>query len=253
MALVIDLKPNEKILVGNTMITNDKQRTRLHIEGDAPILREKNTMTADQATTPAKKLYFILQSVYLLPADRAMERFDDYFSHLENMTLIAPQISDFLDEISKNLIQGTYYKGMKLVQDLINNEENNETPTPPIKKKSDTTAMSQNVMEAQLLNQSAEQLQSLYDQWETTPNEDKESIISYNRKLWMVFFDGVNENHDQRVTLKNPESFDLQNNIINLYNFIFKRSSDVVKSDDRDKLKTLIAINVQTANALRDA
>jgi flagellar biosynthesis regulator FlbT len=41
MALIIDLKPGEKILIGTAVITNDSQRTRLHISGDAAILREK--------------------------------------------------------------------------------------------------------------------------------------------------------------------------------------------------------------------
>ena len=48
MALVIDLKPNEKVIVGNAVITNDKQRTRLHIAGDAPILREKGKLQIDR-------------------------------------------------------------------------------------------------------------------------------------------------------------------------------------------------------------
>ena len=42
MALIIDLKPNEKVLVGTAVITNDKSRSRLHISGEAAILREKD-------------------------------------------------------------------------------------------------------------------------------------------------------------------------------------------------------------------
>ena len=251
MALVIDLKPNEKVLVGNTMITNDNQRTRLHIEGDAPILREKDTMTEDDAVTPAKKLYFILQAIYLLPADRAMEKFDDYFAHIETMASIAPQVSDFLSDINIHLIQGTYYKGMKLVQDLINHEESNSLPEKDEKVASDDSSMTQNMMEAQLLEQSAEQLQTLYDSWDNTAIEDKENIISYNRKLWMVFFDGANENQDTRTTHKADGAFDLQKNIINLYNFIFKRSADIIKNNDKEKIKTLISLNLETGKVLR--
>jgi|GEM_PF-138810 len=251
MALVIDLKPHEKVLVGNTMITNDNQRTRLRIEGDAPILREKDTMSEEQASTPAKKLYFILQAIYLLPADRAMDKFGDYFDHIHGMRLIAPQIEAYTSLISAHVIQGTYYKGMKMVQDLINHEEKNTLPEVEHTIDSNDQSMTQNLMEAQLLKQSADQMQSLYDQWDDVSIEDKEATVSYNRKLWMVFFDGVNENHDQRVTNKTPEKFDLQHNIINLYNFIFKRSSDIVKNNNREKLKTLIAINRETAKALQ--
>ena len=57
MALIIDLKPKEKIIIGNAVITNDEQRTRLHIEGDSPILREKDIMTEAQANSPCKRIY----------------------------------------------------------------------------------------------------------------------------------------------------------------------------------------------------
>jgi flagellar protein FlbT len=58
MALIIDLKPGEKILVGTAVITNDSQRTRLHISGDAAILREKDVMKEEEANTPSKKNLF---------------------------------------------------------------------------------------------------------------------------------------------------------------------------------------------------
>ena len=40
MALKIELKPGERFILGNAVITNDDQRTRLFVEGSAPILRE---------------------------------------------------------------------------------------------------------------------------------------------------------------------------------------------------------------------
>ena len=55
MALVIDLKPGEKILIGEAVITNDSQRTRLHIAGDAPIMREKDVLQETEADTPSKR------------------------------------------------------------------------------------------------------------------------------------------------------------------------------------------------------
>ena len=61
MALVIDLKPGEKVLVGTAVITNDKQRTRLHIAGDAAILREKDVLKEEDALTSCQKIYFLIQ------------------------------------------------------------------------------------------------------------------------------------------------------------------------------------------------
>ncbi len=45
MALKVELKPRERIIIGDCVITNDDQRTRLLIDGHAPILREKDIMT----------------------------------------------------------------------------------------------------------------------------------------------------------------------------------------------------------------
>ena len=59
MALIIDLKPSERIIIGDALITNDTARTRLHIEGDAPILREKDILRPDEADSPSKKIYLI--------------------------------------------------------------------------------------------------------------------------------------------------------------------------------------------------
>ncbi len=45
MALKVELKPGERIIIGDCVITNHDQRTRLLIEGQAPILREKDILT----------------------------------------------------------------------------------------------------------------------------------------------------------------------------------------------------------------
>ena len=57
MPLKIELKPNERLIVGNALITNDRERTRLYIDGNVPILREKYILTEEQADTPCKKVY----------------------------------------------------------------------------------------------------------------------------------------------------------------------------------------------------
>jgi len=56
MALVIDLKPGEKLLIGESVITNDSQRTRLHIAGYSPIIREKDVVKEQEADTPCKRI-----------------------------------------------------------------------------------------------------------------------------------------------------------------------------------------------------
>ena len=42
MALKVELKPGERILIGESVITNGDQRARFLIDGTAPILRERD-------------------------------------------------------------------------------------------------------------------------------------------------------------------------------------------------------------------
>ena len=50
MALKVELKPGERIIIGDCVVTNADQRTRLVIEGEAPILREKDILTPSAPT-----------------------------------------------------------------------------------------------------------------------------------------------------------------------------------------------------------
>ena len=65
MPLRVELKPFERIVIGETVLINSGTRTSFLIDGEAPILREKDTVTAETANTPVKRLYFCLQMMYL--------------------------------------------------------------------------------------------------------------------------------------------------------------------------------------------
>ncbi len=120
MALVIDLKPQEKILIGEAVVTNSSQRTRLHIAGDAPIIREKDIMKEEDANSPCKKIYFLIQCMYISP--KPEDYHDTYFKHVEEIQKAAPTTSIFFMQINEHIIAGTYYKAMKLAQQLIEHE-----------------------------------------------------------------------------------------------------------------------------------
>ena len=121
MALVIDLKPNEKILIGTAVITNDSQRTRLHIAGDAAILREKDVMREEEADSPCKKIYFLVQCMYL--ARNPKEYHQKYFDLVRDIQMAAPSTTGFFLNINEKIIEGHYYKAMKDARELINYEQ----------------------------------------------------------------------------------------------------------------------------------
>ncbi len=120
MALVIDLKPQEKILIGEAVITNSSQRTRLHIAGDAPIIRQKDIMQEDEADTPCKRIYFLIQCMYI--AKKPEDYHESYFDAVKEVQKAAPSSTIFFVQINENILAGTYYKAMKLAQQLIEHE-----------------------------------------------------------------------------------------------------------------------------------
>jgi flagellar biosynthesis repressor protein FlbT len=120
MALVIDLKPHEKILIGEAVITNDSQRTRLHIAGDAPILREKDVMQEQDADTPCKKIYFLIQCMYL--SAKPAEYHKKYFELIHEIQHAAPTSTIFFMQINDQIMGDNYYKAMKLGRQLIEHE-----------------------------------------------------------------------------------------------------------------------------------
>jgi len=120
MALVIDLKPQEKILIGDAVITNSAQRARLHIAGDSPILREKDILKEEDADSPCKRIYFLVQCMYLARDPKIYH--EKYFDQVKEVQSASPSSNVFIMQINDQIIEGTYYKALKLAKQLIDHE-----------------------------------------------------------------------------------------------------------------------------------
>lgn len=121
MALKVELKPGERIILGDCVITNDNQRTRLFIEGKAPILREKDILTAESADTPAKRIYFAVQLMYL---DGNVDAHADQFLRLgQDYLKAAPSSADIIERINNKILTGDLYKALREAKALISHEE----------------------------------------------------------------------------------------------------------------------------------
>jgi flagellar protein FlbT len=121
MGLKIELKPGERIIVGDSMITNDDRRTRLVIEGDAPILRQKDILTHQTADTPCKRIYLAIQLMYL---DHDPKKHHEvYFELVNDVVKAAPSTRPYLDRINNHISTGSFYKALKDAHLLIHHEE----------------------------------------------------------------------------------------------------------------------------------
>ena len=67
MSLKVELKPFERIIIGQSVITNSETRTRLLIDGKAPILREKDILTAEtgkpRAEVYGNELFYVCDTI----------------------------------------------------------------------------------------------------------------------------------------------------------------------------------------------
>jgi flagellar biosynthesis repressor protein FlbT len=121
MALKVELKPGEKIILGDCVITNDDQRTRLLIEGQVPVLREKDILTPQTADTPAKRIYLAIQLMYV--SKEPLSYHDFYFSLVRDITKAAPSVWPFIESINNHILTGELYKALKDAKKLIAYEE----------------------------------------------------------------------------------------------------------------------------------
>src|SRR5690606_8610165 len=80
----------------------------------------------------------------------------------------------------------------------------------------------QRELEAHILLKSARFMEDLQKDWENVTPELLEETLKYNRQIWMLFYD---------TAIENPEGNrpnDLRSNIVNLANFVFKRSLEIM-------------------------
>lgn len=121
MPLKVEIKPGERIILGDSVITNQGHRARLFIEGDEPILREKDILRPADADTPCKKIYLLVQMMYL--SDDPAQHFKLYFDLIGDVQKAAPSTMSRIDRINKQILTGAYYKALKEARALIAYEE----------------------------------------------------------------------------------------------------------------------------------
>jgi flagellar protein FlbT len=121
MALKVELKPSERIIVGNAVIRNGEQRTRFFIEGDAPILREKDILTPTTAETPAKKIYLAVQLMYLQNDLSSHNKI--YFPLVRDFLAAAPSAMPIIADINNRILSGDLYKALRSAKKLVAYEQ----------------------------------------------------------------------------------------------------------------------------------
>jgi flagellar protein FlbT len=128
MPLRVELKPFERIIIGESVIINSGTRTSFLIDGEAPILRERDTVTAETATTPVKRLYFCVQMMYLkndIPRYRTQ-----YLGFLRDLREAVPGAREVSDAVNNHVSAGALYKALKEIRKLMKVEQETLAMSP---------------------------------------------------------------------------------------------------------------------------
>jgi len=123
MALKITLKPNEKMIVSGAVVTNGNiKNTDLIIENNVPVLRQKDILSEADATSPCSRIYFIIQLMYI-DEENLTEHQPTYWKLVRELLDAVPRLAKHIDQINENILEGNFYRALKLAGKLIEYEQ----------------------------------------------------------------------------------------------------------------------------------
>lgn len=125
MPLKIQLKPKERIIINGAVVEgNPDSRTEIIILNNASVMRQKHIMQEEEANTPAKRLYFTLQMLYIDSEnhDKYKQLYEGFHGDLER-TVTLPVLKQSLQLIKDAVTESRFYDAMKVCRDLVSAEE----------------------------------------------------------------------------------------------------------------------------------
>ena len=122
MSLKITLKPYEKIIVGDAVITNGASTCHLSVENNVPVLRQADIITDAEATTPCRRLYLAVQLMYIDDAKKA-DILPLYRDLVDDLLGVVPGMKDLITQTNEYIVKRKYYQALKLAKKLITYEE----------------------------------------------------------------------------------------------------------------------------------
>jgi flagellar protein FlbT len=120
MTLKVELKPGERIVVGRSVITNGATRTALLIDGADPVLRERDILKPEDAETPAKRICYAVQMMYLAGTkDNLIEIYTELYI---DAVKAAPSMIPIIDRMNNHVLTGELYKAFREARKLVAHE-----------------------------------------------------------------------------------------------------------------------------------
>ncbi len=124
MPLKLSLKPGEKFVLNGAVVQNGDRRGVLLLQNKASVLREKDIMQVEEATTPARRIYFPVMMMYL-DEGNAPKYYNEFAQRLSEFMGVIQNQEILMDcvNISKYAMGREYYKALMLCRKLIEYED----------------------------------------------------------------------------------------------------------------------------------
>lgn len=122
MSLKLRLKPEEKVLVGKAVIKNGPRTSEFVVENNVPILRQKDILTEEEADSPSRRVYFVIQLMYI-DTEKLVEYHGKYWELVNDILVAAPSTKPYIERISEQILACDYYHALKFTRKLMNYEE----------------------------------------------------------------------------------------------------------------------------------
>lgn len=136
--LKLSLKPNEKIYLNGAVIRVDRKVT-VELLNDVQFLLESHVLQAEEASTPLRQLYFMIQIMLMNPggAEEARELFRRSLPLLI-ASFVDPEICATLKQVDRQVSENHVYEALKAIRSLYPLEAralgmSNDSAEPPRK------------------------------------------------------------------------------------------------------------------------
>jgi flagellar protein FlbT len=116
--LRISLKPQEKIYLNGAVVRVDR-KVSIELLNDVQFLLESHVLQANQASTPLRQLYFMVQLMLIDPQGTPQAR--DLFRKSLPLLIASftdPQICATLKQVDQLISEGSVYEALKTIRSL---------------------------------------------------------------------------------------------------------------------------------------
>lgn len=103
---------------------NGDRRGVLLLENQARVLRQKDIMQPEEATTPARRAYFAIMQMYLT-GEAEGPGYDRTMRSLADLIAVTPMPAEreLITEISGHIAAGNLYKGLSKCRKLVQRDD----------------------------------------------------------------------------------------------------------------------------------